>query len=136
MAHVAVTTTQPMLDCLWLEKVPHTHAKNTINTSKRPQPQIPAKEARASFPFQLILTKHSGQHSEGRALITKQPKCSLKQNLKSQTNRLSSRRVVAQPTGSFKNQTNHVSFQLRFILGTASNAMWQLKGYLCHLPVL
>ena len=43
-----------MLDCLWLEKVLHTHAKNNINTSKRPQSQIPAKEARASFPFLLI----------------------------------------------------------------------------------
>ena len=80
MAHVVVTTRLPVLDCLWLEKVLHSHAKNNFNTSKRPQSQFLAKEARASFPFKLIHTKHSGQHGEGRALITKPPKCSLKQN--------------------------------------------------------
>ena len=36
VAHVVVITTLPVLDCLWLEKMLHTHAK-------RPQPQIPAK---------------------------------------------------------------------------------------------
>ena len=56
--HFLVTATLLMVDCLWLEKVLHTHAENNINMSKRPQPQIPAKEARASFPFLLIHTKH------------------------------------------------------------------------------
>ena len=74
MAHVVVTTTLPVLDCLRLEKMLHTHAKNNFNTSKRPQPHIPAKGARASFPLKLIHTKHSGQHGEGRALITKTAK--------------------------------------------------------------
>ena len=60
----------------------HTHAKNNFNTSKRPQPEIPAKVARASFPFKFINTKNSGQHGEGRTLITKQPKCSLGQNFR------------------------------------------------------
>ena len=51
MAHVAVTPTLPVLDCLWLENVTHTHAKNTFNTLSL---KIPAKEARSSFPFQLF----------------------------------------------------------------------------------
>ena len=51
-----MTTTQPVLDCLWLEKVTHTQAKNKANTWKNSQPQIPAKEARASF---HLLTTHT-----------------------------------------------------------------------------
>ena len=56
MAHVAVATTLPVLDCLWLEKMTHTHAKKKFNTLKNSQPQIPAKEARASF---HLLTIHT-----------------------------------------------------------------------------
>ena len=33
MAYVVVTTTPPVQDCLWLEKVLHTHAGNNFNTS-------------------------------------------------------------------------------------------------------
>ena len=57
MAHVAVTTTLPVLDCLWLEKMTHAHAENEFNTLKNSPPQIPAKEARASFHLLTVHTK-------------------------------------------------------------------------------
>ena len=69
MAHVGVTATLPVLDCLRLEKVIHTNAKNKINTLKRSQPQVAAKETRL-LSLLTIHMKHSGQHGEGKALIT------------------------------------------------------------------
>ena len=129
MAHVVVTTILPVLDCLWLGKVLHTHAENNFNTSKRPHPQILAKEARASFPFKLIHTKHNGQHGEGRVLITKQPQCSLKQNFNDSDK-------LAQLTGACRSIDRLVQKPNRpRLLSTSynswysmSNAIWQLKA--------
>ena len=74
MAHVAVTTTLPVLGCLWLEKVTHTHAKNKFNTLKRSQPRTRL----LSLP--TIHTKHGGQHGEGKALITRPLTTSLRRS--------------------------------------------------------
>ncbi len=54
--------------------------------------------------------------------------------LETHANRLSSQGLVAQPTGSFKNQTNHVSFQFRVILGTACPMLYGSWGLLLPPP--
>ena len=87
-----LTRKQPVLDCLWLETIKHSLAKNNFNTSKDSQPHMPQRRSMPPF---------------------------LAQNWKAQTNRLSSQGLVAQPTHSFKNRTNHVSFPLCITLGIA-----------------
>ena len=82
MAHVAVTTTLPVLDCLWFEKKQHTLAKNNFNTSKRPSASKSCKAHTCLLSLPTIHTKNSGPHGEGRALIPKQPECSLRQHLR------------------------------------------------------
>ena len=106
-----------------------THAENNFNRSKRSQPQNPAKEAGASFPFKLMHTKHSGQHGEGRALITKQPKCSLKQNLRDPRKLAlltgtcrSTDRLVRKPNQPRILSTSFYSWH------SMSNAVWQLRA--------
>ena len=118
VAHVVVTTTLPVLDSLRLERMLHTHAKNTFNTSKHPQPQIPAKKARASFPFKLI---HTNTVREASSSKNSQNVHSSK-ILETQANRLSSQSLNRQARS--QNQTNHVSCQLRATRGTACPTLY------------
>ena len=134
MAHVAVTATLPVLDCLWLEKVTHTHAKNKFNTLKRSQPHIPAKEARASFPFQLFTRTHGGQHGEGKSPHHRQPQCSLKQNLKETDQPTQLRRTCHSHPSLLQTRRAQNPNQPR-LLSTSYNswhsmsrAMWQHKA--------
>ena len=129
MAHVAVTTTLPVLGCLWLEKVTHTRAKNKLNTLKRLQPQNSCKGSTCLLSLLTIHTKHSGQHGEGRALITKQPKCSFKQNLRDSSKPAqltgacrSTDRLVQKPNQPRLLSTSYNSWH------SMSDAVWQLRA--------
>ena len=68
MVHVAVTTTLPMLDCLWLEKVKHTAEED--GKPLLPAWQLSHREAvEPPFTFKLF-THNCGRNYEGRALIS------------------------------------------------------------------
>ena len=119
-----MTTTPPVLDCLWLGKVTHTHAKTQFNALKSSQPQIPAKEARGSLHLPTIHTKHGGQHGEGKPSSQTATMFTLEQNLKDTDQPSKLRRTChALPSPSaqqdaFRIRTTHVSFRLRVIPGT------------------
>ena len=132
VAHVEMTTTLPLLDCLWLEKVLHTHAENNFNTSKRPRwSQIPAKETQ-------LFTRSSGHTVREGPSSTKQPKCSLKQILRDSRKKPSSahRSLSLNRQARSETKTKHASSQLRIALGMAYPMLYGNLGLpLPHLPV-
>ena len=135
MAHVVVTTTLPVLDCLWLEKVLHTPAKNNFNTSKRPQHQIPAKEARTSFHLQTIHTNTVANTVRERPSLQTATMFTLKQNLKETDLLTQVGRTMSFTSFPFCNTRRAQNPNQPRLLSTSCNfwhnmsrATWQLKA--------
>ena len=115
VAHVAVTTTLPVPDCLWLEKVKHTPKKIPL----LPAWQLCHRKA-VQPPFTFSRFTHTcGKHDKGKALIPDCHNVHLQQNWKTQPNRLTSQGLsLNRLARSETKPTNHVSFRLHAIPGT------------------
>ena len=137
MAHVAATTTLPVLDCLWLEKLQHTLAKNSFKTSKSSQPHIPAKEAHASFSFKPFTRHTVAQHGEGRALIPKTAKMFTEakfERLEQTGSAHSDLSLNRQALSEAKPTTSPLNFV--FLLALHVQCCVAAQENLCHLPIL
>ena len=106
MGHVVVTTTLPVLDCPWLEKK---HSLLRTISKRRNALSLTFLQRRHMPPFPEKLKGSDKPAHRGLSL---------------------NRQARSKPNQPRLLSTSYNSWH------SMSNASWQLRGYLCHLPIL